>query len=292
MIDDSGPAGARPTGAEIDVHGLTHPGKVRAENEDHFLVCELKKQIDVHLTSLPDLAGLSSDGERLAYLAMVADGVGGAHRGEEASRLSVEAITRYVTDNIQSYYATADLGDDKTFVKTLSDAALRCHDDLIRRAKEAPGGLSMATTLTLFIGIWPKIYLVQIGDSRYYLLREGVLTQVSRDQTIAQDLIDQGVLARAHASRWADVLSSAIGGSYARPVVTRIDQDRSYVHLLCSDGLTKHVSDEQIAERLRSMTSAQQVCEDLLQDALDGGGTDNITIIVGRVVSPPGGLPD
>ena len=150
----------------------------------------------------------------------------------------------------------------------------------------------MATTLTLFIGIWPKIYLVQIGDSRYYLLREGVLTQVSRDQTIAQDLIDQGVLARAHASRWADVLSSAIGGSYARPVVTRIDQDRSYVHLLCSDGLTKHVSDEQIAERLRSMTSAQQVCEDLLQDALDGGGTDNITIIVGRAVSPPGGLPD
>ena len=64
------------------------------------------------------------------------------------------------------------------------------------------------------------------------------------------------------------------------------------MHLLCSDGLTKHVSDEQIAERLRSMTSAQQVCEDLLQDALDGGGTDNITIIVGRAVSPPGGLPD
>ena len=120
----------------------------------------------------------------------------------------------------------------------------------------------------------------------------GVLTQVSRDQTIAQDLIDQGVLARAHGSRWADVLSSAIGGSHARPVVTRIDQDRSYVHLLCSDGLTKHVSDERIAERLRSMTSSRQVCEDLLQDALDGGGTDNVTIIVGGAVSPPGDLPD
>ena len=291
MIDVSDPVGATPTDAEIDVHGLTDPGKMRAENEDHFLVCQLRKQIDVSMTSLSDLAGLQADGGRLALLAMVADGVGGTERGEEASRLSVEAITRYVTDNIQSLYA-ADLDDDKSFVKTLSDAALRCHADLVRRAKEAPGGPTMATTLTLLIGIWPRIYLVQIGDSRYYLLRGGVLTQVSRDQTIAQDLIDQGVLARTHGSHWADVLSSAIGGSHARPVVTRIDQDRSYVHLLCSDGLTKHVSDERIAERLRSMTSSRQVCEDLLKDALDGGGTDNITVIVGRVVGPPGGLPD
>jgi protein phosphatase len=65
-------------------------------------------------------------------------------------------------------------------------------------------------------------------------------------------------------------------------VVTRIGLDRSYVHLLCSDGLTKHVPDERIAERLRAMTSSAQVCRDLLQDALDGGGTDNVTVIVGR----------
>ena len=67
-------------------------------------------------------------------------------------------------------------------------------------------------------------------------------------------------------------------------MVTGIDQDWDYVHLLCSDGLTKHVSDERIAERLRSMKSAKQVCEDLLQDALDDGGSDNITIIVARAV--------
>jgi protein phosphatase len=78
------------------------------------------------------------------------------------------------------------------------------------------------------------------------------------------------------------VLSSAIGGSATTPVVTGIDQSWDYVHLLCSDGLTKHVGDEQIAARLRSMTSAKQACEDLLQDALDDGGSDNITVIVGR----------
>ena len=70
------------------------------------------------------------------------------------------------------------------------------------------------------------------------------------------------------------------------PVVTGIDQDWGHVHLLCSDGLTKHVSDERIAERLRTMTSAEQVCKDLLQDALDDGGSDNISIIVGRTIKP------
>ena len=142
----------------------------------------------------------------------------------------------------------------------------------------------MATTLTLMLFVWPQAYLLQVGDSRYYILRDGELTQISRDQTLAQVLVDDGVFSRTEASKspLSNVLSSAIGGSETTPVVTGIDQDWNYVHLLCSDGLTKHVSDERIAERLRSMTSAKQVCEDLLQDALDDGGSDNISIIVVR----------
>ncbi|MEJ2205153.1 MAG: serine/threonine-protein phosphatase [Gemmatimonadota bacterium] len=147
----------------------------------------------------------------------------------------------------------------------------------------------MATTLTLFIGVWPKAYLLQVGDSRYYVLRGDELTQVTRDQTVAQDLVDQKVKPREKAEglHWADVLSSSLGGTETAPVVTSLDQDWRYVHLLCTDGLTKHVSDERIRERLMSMESAEQVCRALLQDALDGGGTDNITLIVERDV--PGG---
>jgi len=81
----------------------------------------------------------------------------------------------------------------------------------------------------------------------------------------------------------AHVLSSAIGGEQTMPVVTRLRADWHNVHLLCSDGLTKHVSDERIAERLANWTTARETAERLLQDALDGGGTDNITIILGRV---------
>jgi protein phosphatase len=277
----------KPADSEIDIWGLTHTGKVRTENQDHFLICQLRKQILVHRTSLPDIGKLPLEGERLAFLAMVADGVGRGSLGEEASRLAVEAVTRYASESIQSYYAT-DATDGGVFVSALSDAALRCHADLVRRAKEGTGGATMATTLTLLISVWPKAYVVQVGDSRYYVLREGELSQISRDQTVAQDLVDQGVISSSQAAktRWADVLSSAIGGSEATPVVTSFEHNWGYVHLLCSDGLNKHVTDERIAERLRSMTSARQVCEDLVQDALDGGGTDNVTVVVGRALRP------
>ena len=83
------------------------------------------------------------------------------------------------------------------------------------------------------------------------------------------------------------MLSSSIGGPQTAPVVTRLPANWENVHLLCSDGLTKHVSDERIAERLSALTTSKEACESLLKDALDGGGSDNITIIVGRAISRP-----
>ena len=274
--------GRKPVDDQVDFHGLTHPGKVRKENQDHFIVASLHKRMDVHLTSLPDTGRLYGEAERLAFLAMVADGVGGGPGGEAASRLALEAVSQYVAESMDCYY-TADPTDDQTFAQALANAALHCHEDVLKRS-DGVRGSGMATTLTLMLFVWPQAYLLQVGDSRYYILRDGELTQISRDQTLAQVLVDDGVFSRTEASKspLSNVLSSAIGGSETTPVVTGIDQDWNYVHLLCSDGLTKHVSDERIAERLRSMTSAKQVCEGLLQDALDDGGSDNISIIVVR----------
>lgn len=287
MSDGSGSLlrrGRKPSDDEIDVFGLTHPGKVRKENQDHFLICQLRKEMVVHQTSLPDVASVSPGAERLAFLAMVADGVGGTRGGEEASRVAVAAVTRYITETIDAYY-TADTADEDAFIQALSEAALHVHSDLLERAGNDPDA-HMATTLSLWISVWPIAYLVQVGDSRYYILRGDELSQVSRDQTVGQELVDSGVLDRSQASRlrWADVLSSSIGGSESTPVVTKIEHDWDYKHLFCSDGLTKHVSDERIRERLSSMTSSRQACETLLQDALDDGGSDNITMIVARTV--------
>jgi serine/threonine protein phosphatase PrpC len=274
----------KPLDEEIDVWGLTHTGHVRPVNEDHFLIASLHKTLDIKLTSIPTDHEFIGADERLAFIAMVADGVGGRSAGEEASRLTLESVTRYVTRSMQCYYQSDAHSEE--FVDLLQDAVMRGHEEILAHAARDFGHKGMATTLTLWLGVWPWNFLVQVGDSRYYQYRGGSLTQVSRDQTMAQELVDQGVMTRsvAFASRWANVLSSAIGGQQTAPVVTRMASDWEAVHLLCSDGLTKHVSDEQITERLRTMTSARQVCEQLLQDALDGGGTDNVSIIVGRVV--------
>ena len=281
----------KPQDNEIDVYGITHTGLRRPVNQDHFLIAVLGRELRVLQTSLQQpLDGLAvlpdlPSNERAAFLAVVADGVGRSANGAEASRLAVEEITSYIARTIHSFY-TANPQDDATFRDALDKAAHQTHEQLLQRAGDDPDLAGMATTLTLWLGVWPNAYLLQVGDSRYYLFREGKLTQVSRDQTVAQDLIDSGVLSASHAqqTRWAHVLSSALGGPTNAPTVAQVQNDWSTVHLLCSDGLTKHVTDERIRERLMAMSSAKQVCEDLVQDALDGGGSDNITIVVGRAV--------
>lgn len=283
------PRERKPFDDEIDVFGLTHRGKVRPDNQDHFLICALRKQMVVHQTSLPDPQRLGNGPERLAFLAMVADGVGGGARGEEASRLALEAVTQYVSGTMRCYYATGS-EDDQEFTRSLQEAARQSSAELKRRGEEDSDYQGMATTLTLFLGVWPRAYLLQVGDSRCYVFRNGELVQLTRDQTMAQDLIDIGVLkpAEAAGSRFARTLSSSIGGRMVDPAVTRLDMAWGTVLLLCSDGLTGHVSDDRIRERLRAMTSARQVCEDLLRDALEAGGTDNVTIIVGRALRKAG----
>jgi serine/threonine protein phosphatase PrpC len=275
----------KPLDEEIDVYGLTHAGKVRPDNQDHFLICALRKQMAVFQTSLPQPEQLGGGPERLAFLAMVADGVGGAVKGEEASRVALEQVTQYVSGTMRCYYATG-AENDQAFTEALQEAALHSSAELRRLGQEDPDYEGMATTLTLYLGVWPRAYLLQVGDSRCYVFRNGELRQITRDQTMAQELLDIGVLkpTDAAAARFSRTLSSSIGGRMTDPVVTRLDMSWGTIVLLCSDGLTAHVPDDRIRERLGTMTSAKQVAEDLLRDALEGGGEDNVTIIVGRAL--------
>ncbi len=274
----------KPRDDEIDVWGLTHVGKVRTVNQDHFLLATVNKSVRMLQTSLPDRARLPFGDQRLAFLAMVADGVGGGAGGEKASARALEIVTDYVVGSMDCYYH-ADAGE-ASFIDDLQAAAMHTHDAVLAHARAEGATRTMATTLTLWMGVWPWAYLLQVGDSRYYLYQGGELVQVSRDQTLAQELVDEGVFTRTvgERSQFAHVLSSAIGGEKTMPVVTRVRNEWGAVHLLCSDGLTKHVSDARIAERIAAMTTAKQVCEQLVQDALDDGGSDNVTIIVGRTM--------
>jgi serine/threonine protein phosphatase PrpC len=277
-------AETRPRDDELDLFGLTHPGRVRQENQDHFLLCTVHPQVVIHGTSLPATDALALRGQRLATIMLVADGVGGSAAGSRASRIATEAVTQYVATALRCYH-TAGSANEHEFTDALRNAAIEAHDVVRAEAVAELGGRQMATTLSLGIVVWPWMYVLQVGDSRCYFYQDGVLRQVTRDQTVAQNLADEGVLKQEQvkSSPLKHVLASAIGSSSAMPEVSRVDvRQRGCVILVCTDGLTKHVNDDEIAQCLGAMESSEQACQQLLDLALERGGTDNITLVVGR----------
>jgi protein phosphatase len=282
-------SGPKPRDDELDLFGLTHRGKVRRENQDHFLLGTIHQQVVIHGTSLPGADSLPLRGQRLGTIMLVADGVGGGKAGREASQLAAETVAHYVSTTMSCFHASGRQVE-KEFFEVLRAAALEAHAAVRGEAAGRPDVKGMATTLTLALAVWPKMYVLQVGDSRCYYFLDGELRQVTRDQTLAQDLADKGVLPKESlaTSPLSHVLASAIGGGEgAAPEVTRLDLRRGCVVFLCSDGLTKHVSDAEIAEHLGAMQSSEQVCRALVDLALERGGSDNITVIVGTTRGNP-----
>lgn len=278
----------KPRDEDLDFFGITDRGKVRKDNQDHFLVTTLHKTMRVKATSLPNPELLEIPSQRLASVGMVCDGVGGHAGGEAASRSAVEAIAGYVINTMQCLLSPEEAGEG-TLLESLREAARETHEAIARHAVESGERQGMATTLTMLIAVWPTLYLLQVGDSRCYRFRKGELLQLTRDQTMAQDLVDSGVLKPEQAAKspYAHVLSSSLGGSTWAPEVSTADLRPGDVILLCTDGLTKHLSEEQIRDRLAAMQSSEQVARTLLQDALDAGGKDNVTVLVLRALVRP-----
>ena len=274
----------RPTDDELDLFGLTHKGLVRPENQDHFLVSTVHPQVVIHGTSLPEPDKLPLRGTRFATVLVLADGVGGAAAGKDAARLATEAVTRYVSSTMRSYHAAGSATEEELLI-SLKETALEAHHAVRAEAATRSDTKGMATTLTVCVVVYPWAYVVQVGDSRCYFYGAGKLRLLTRDQTIAQSLVDQGLMPaeRLSASPFRHVLSSAIGSDEALPVVTPFDiSERGALILMCSDGLNKHVSDAEIESHIRNMKSSEQIAHELLDLALERGGTDNITIIAAR----------
>lgn len=271
-------------GIEVDAHGRTDVGRVRRTNQDQFLVASLRKVVDVHGTSIPRSYRNSFDSGARALLLLVADGVGGRPLGEVASSATLDAVVSYVTNSMRCFYKL-DEQIPTDLLTELAEVVRKSHDALLARGQEQPESAGMATTLTMAHVLWPRAYVVQIGDSRCYHQRGGVLQQVTRDQTVGQDLIDHGALLPEEAARspYGHVLLQAIGGEHGvQPVISRVDLDRGDSLLLCTDGLSKHVTDQAIAAAMTDKASAEAATGALVSAALEGGGSDNVTVVVGR----------
>ena len=272
--------------AKVDTYGLTDVGKVRSHNEDQFLIASLHKRMALHFTSLSDVSELERLTSPDAFLFLVADGVGGVMGGEVASSTAVQSVARYIAHTTDCYY-TFNVDQEHQFMDQLQSSVIECHTALQeefgtggRRSKPGP-----ATTLTLVTVMWPRAYIIQVGDSRCYYLRNGKLKQLTQDQTLGREMVDMGVMSETDVQNAGldNVLSSAIGATI-RPALGLIDLEPDDVLLLCTDGLTKHVSDEEICRALDTLENAEQMCRHLVDAALEGGGSDNVTVVVSRVV--------
>ena len=273
----------RPHERDIDVHGATHQGHVRTENQDHYLIASINKSLrEVHTSLEAESFEHLTPGPR-GYLFCVADGVGSGD-GRRASSTALRAIVQHVTD-FANLYAHFDPVEEERFLSELRAGVLHGHQ-VLRGELELDGMTTgLATTLTMVAVIWPRAYLVHVGDSRCYRLREGRLELLTRDQTLAEALREDGALTEPEAGRspLRHVLVSALGSTEATPLTSVVDCRWDDVMLLCTDGLTKHVNDEEIGSALRTITDAGRTCGELIRLALDRGGTDNVTVVVGRL---------
>jgi protein phosphatase len=273
-------------GIQVDAFGCTDVGKVRARNQDHYLIATLRRTLEIQSTSVPAEATRNLGPGARALLLLVADGVGGGAGGEEASTGTLDTIIRYMAGTSRFFdrldeQGLDDFRTDLTFAVQWSHAALRD-----RTTDSSPELTGMASTLTMALVIWPRAFVCQVGDSRCYHLRGPELTQVTTDQTMARQLIDQGVLPEEAAERspLSHVLSQAIGNHEPDiwPVLSELELQAGDTLLLCTDGLMKHVPDPQIAELLSTTTSASEAASALVGAALQAGGSDNVTVVAAR----------
>lgn len=270
---------------EVSFGAASHPGKVRTTNEDHYAVTRRYRSREVLLTNLPpETHPPLSDS---SYVLAVADGVGGAAFGEIASLLALKAGYDLTTTAFQWPFNVTESG-------SLDIAeAIRIHVRMIHRRLRAEAGgadsplSGMGTTLTGALTVGLDAFVAHVGDSRAYLFRDGTLHRLTRDHTLAEQLVANGVAKSVDDASIADfrsVLINCLGGDF-----DDVDVDVCHVPLrdgdqllLCTDGLSDMVPDEDIRTIFSARRTAQQTCQSLIDAALAYGGKDNVTVVLGR----------
>lgn len=273
--------------AAVDASGLTDVGRKRKVNEDHFVIVSLQKAAQVRQTSLGDPRVFDRLSGPEALLFMVADGVGGRPGGALASETAVTAMVEYIGQAAGCFH-NLDVDREHEFLEQLEAGVHQAHHRIM--AEHGGGREGPATTLTMATLVWPRAYIVHVGDSRAFYLRKGLLRQLTRDQTTGEYMVDAGAWTEEQARKapMGGALVSALGSNELTPTVGLVDLQPGDVLLLCTDGLTRHVPDERIAELLGRAPDAAAACRDLVAEALAGGGSDNVTVVVARAGGPPG----
>jgi len=257
----------------VKLFARTDVGQVREHNEDNFLVADLTRRS----RGLLEANRATAIGPQGAVFA-VCDGMGGAAAGEIASQLAVDIIYERLVDGLGDQpFKRDELA--RRLVRAVEAAGLR----IFHEAKADRSRRGMGTTVTAAALVDEVLFFAQVGDSRGYLLRGDTLVQLTRDQSLVNQLIEAGQLTEEEAETFEhnNIILQALGTSDTVQVdLTFAEVRRGDILLLCSDGLSGMVRFEEIRELLKSSVEPLDICKALTERANVSGGHDNITVIV------------
>ena len=280
-----------PDSLAVRAFGLTDTGLVRPSNEDQFLIAELTKTMRIWQTSLPEPK--AQRGNERGHLFLVADGMGGHRAGEQASALAVAAIEQFTLNTFKWFFHSG--GPEAQGILTQFQAALRHADErILEESAGHPELHGMGTTLTMAYHLDAQLCVVHVGDSRAYMFGGDRLEQITHDHTLMAEMVQRGELRPEQVAqhRLRHVITNVVGGNEAG---IDVEAHALEVHagdrlLLCSDGLTEMLTNDAIAEVLRVEPDPEAACRQLVAQANEAGGRDNITVLIVRFdPAPPAG---
>jgi serine/threonine protein phosphatase PrpC len=273
---------------QIEAAGGSHPGLQRPGNEDAFTFGRVGRFLEITETNLPP-SPITGRMEQVGWFAVVADGMGGRAAGEVASRTALaaafEATLRRTT------WLSRVTGDDLQEILDRMRALIeRVHDAVSEVARSDRSLSGMGTTFSLARIAGASLIIGHVGDSRIYLLRRGVLRQLTKDQTTAQLLADMGEIRPEEVARHSasHILTQAIGsGKPIQAEVRHVWLLEGDALLLATDGLTGVVDETEIAAAMALDEPPKSVVDRLIARALEGGAPDNVTVVFARVLRLP-----
>ncbi|MDG2223419.1 MAG: protein phosphatase 2C domain-containing protein [Rubripirellula sp.] len=265
--------------ADVEIAALTHPGLVREKNEDQYAVLRRFRSSAVLASSLRN-DQLPGKEDVATWLLVVADGLGGHTSGEVASATAINAIIT-LSNNVSSWMMRPSEDELKERVKLYADAIQAA----LRKFSQQNQSLSgIATTITSVYLFGDQALVVNVGDSRAYLLREQTIQQITDDHTVARQMERDGA-SQAAMKRFRNLVTRSFNTE-----ASKVEFDIFHLHLqpqdqllLCSDGLNDMVEDDLILQEVTRAETPQEACKSLVQAALEAGGRDNITTVIARV---------
>lgn len=265
----------------VELAVRTDVGRMRKQNEDNYLILDLTsaRSCTREDGEIPQEMRRFEIGPRGLVLA-VSDGMGGALAGEIASQLAVEAVREMLIDA-----RDADPEDKRWLINSLTNAVVYANLSIHLKSLEETSLAGMGATFTAAAINGLQLDLGQVGDSRAYLLRGLEICQVTKDQSLVQQLVDVGQITEAEAEThmFRNVILQALGAQSEISIATgKIRLCRNDILLLCSDGISGKLRSEKIKDIISKSKNINAACKELVNQALEGGGEDNITVVIAR----------